>query len=120
VSLVVRRQFIIVDRLILTALSIVLSGCVSSNSVEERHVYWNDELSTFFEVSRSFSELSQWLVSHNIEHGAGPSEGTHLIRLEDIELNEVACKSWHFNLEVTVSADETIQDYSLEQAGVCL
>ena len=108
------------DRLILTALLVVHSGCVSGNSIDERYDYWNSKLTTFFEVNRSFSELSQWLVDHSIEHGMILSEGIQLIRLEDVELNEVVCKSWHFDLEVSVSADGTIQGYSLEQAGVCL
>lgn len=101
----------------------ILIGCGGNNNVDEREVYWTDELARFFETERNLSDLHPWLRMHDVYYTFDDSDivdEVWRVQLEWILLDELVCESWFFFLDVTVDKSNQIKEYSLEQQGICL
>jgi hypothetical protein len=108
----------IFNRIVFTAIIMVLLSCASSDLISKKEQVWRDKLEVFQPIGKTKKELFDW----RNENGVPLNSYTYKegIILETINGDGLVCSKWNIFLSIELDANKKIASYSVSSAGTCL
>jgi hypothetical protein len=99
--------------------SILLTSC--SNEAEKiqntKTIYWQEQVSSINHKKPNLKDVQEEYAAFNPKYDLASNTITIV---ENVELNNLVCKSWHYKITVKGNDLGYVESATLSEAGVCL